>query len=128
MDESGATGTHSANRFGCLLHGTVVFLGARALPLPAPSCPFACRDDQDKQVSHHRGFHLFKATYLWSVPLRAAAAAGFLEPVSESESQMDLSGFFALGAGGFLGLGAASEGFLAAAATQKHDASLLSPL
>lgn len=27
---------------------------------------------------------------------------------------MDLSGFFAFGAGGFLGLGAASEGFLAA--------------
>ena len=42
------------------------------------------------------------------------AGAGFLDPVSESESQMDLSGFFAFGAGGFLGLGAASEGFLAA--------------
>lgn len=48
-----------------------------------------------------------------TVPLRAGA--GFLDPVSESESQMDLSGFFAFGAGGFLGLGAASEGFLAAA-------------
>lgn len=47
-----------------------------------------------------------------AVPLRAGA--GFLDPVSESESQMDLSGFFAFGAGGFLGLGAASEGFLAA--------------
>ncbi len=47
-----------------------------------------------------------------TVPLRAGA--GFLDPVSESESQMDLSGFFAFGAGGFLGLGAASEGFLAA--------------
>lgn len=43
------------------------------------------------------------------------AGAGFLEPVSESESQMDLSSFFAFVAGGFLGLGAASEGFLAAA-------------
>lgn len=48
-----------------------------------------------------------------AVPLRAGA--GFLEPVSESESQMDLSGFFAFGAGGFLGLAAASDGFLAAA-------------
>lgn len=46
------------------------------------------------------------------VPLRAGA--GFLDPVSESESQMDLSGFFAFGAGGFLALGAASVGFLAA--------------
>jgi len=46
-----------------------------------------------------------------AVPLRAGA--GFLEPVSESESQMDLSGFFAFGAGGFLGLGAASDGFFA---------------
>lgn len=50
-----------------------------------------------------------------AVPLRAGAGAGFLEPVSESESQMDLSGFFAFGAGGFLGLAAASDGFLAAA-------------
>lgn len=50
---------------------------------------------------------------MWDAPLRAGA--GFLEPVSESESQMDLSSFFAFVAGGFLGLGAASEGFLAAA-------------
>lgn len=49
-----------------------------------------------------------------AIPLRAGAGAGFLDPVSESESQMDLSGFFAFGAGGFLGLGAASLGFLAA--------------
>lgn len=50
---------------------------------------------------------------MWCVvPLRAGA--GFLDAVSESESQMDLSGFFAFGAGGFLGLVAASEGFLAA--------------
>lgn len=43
------------------------------------------------------------------VPL--GVAADFLEPVSESESQMDLSGFFAFAAGIFLGLGAAPEGF-----------------
>lgn len=43
------------------------------------------------------------------------AGAGFLDAVSESESQMDLSGFFALGAGGFFAaVRAASEGFLAA--------------
>lgn len=47
-----------------------------------------------------------------AVPLRAGA--GFLDPVSESEFHTDLSGFFAFGAGGFLGLEAASEGFLAA--------------
>lgn len=54
-----------------------------------------------------------------AIPLRAGA--GILDPVSESESQMDLSGFFAFGAGGFLGLGAASEGFLAATYQRKHD-------
>lgn len=44
------------------------------------------------------------------MPLRAGA--GFLDPVSESESQMDLSGFLAFGAGGFLL--SVLEGFLAA--------------
>lgn len=47
------------------------------------------------------------------VPLRAAD--GFLSSPSESESQMDLSGFFALGAAGFLGFAAPSDGFFAAA-------------
>lgn len=50
---------------------------------------------------------------LHSVPLRAGA--GFLDAVSESESQMDLSAFFAFGAGGLLAAaGAASDVFLAA--------------
>lgn len=57
------------------------------------------------------------------VPLRAAA--GFLAPVSESESQMDLSGFFALGAAGFLGLGAASGPFLAAAEHRERKVSVV---
>lgn len=60
-------------------------------------------------------FSLFgRRTAVLAEPLRAGAGAGFLDPVSESESQMDLSGFFAFGAGVFLGLGAASDGFLAA--------------
>lgn len=53
------------------------------------------------------------------MPLRAGA--GFLDPVSESESQMDLSGFLAFGAGGFLL--SVLEGFLAAEEkkiSQKH--------
>lgn len=63
---------------------------------------------------------IFKKNRTCAVPLRAGV--GFLDPVSESESQMDLSGFFAFGAGDFLGLGAASEGFLAAADQMwKHD-------
>lgn len=45
--------------------------------------------------------------------------------MSESESQMDLSGFFAFGAGVFLGLGAASEGFLAATHQIEKDKSTL---
>lgn len=49
-------------------------------------------------------------------PLRAGAV--FFDSVSDSESQMDLSGFFALGAAGFLVLGAASVDFLAAASNQ----------
>lgn len=50
---------------------------------------------------------------LYSVPLRGGA--GFLDAVSESESQMDLSGFFAFAARGFLAAaGAASDVFLAA--------------
>lgn len=53
------------------------------------------------------------------VPLRAGV--GFLDPVSESESQMDLSGFFAFGAGVFLGLGVASDDFLAAANHQSYN-------
>lgn len=57
------------------------------------------------------------------VPFRTATA-GFLSSASESESQMDLSGFFALAAGGFLALGAPSprRGFFTAA-EQKEEPS-----
>lgn len=69
----------------------------------------------------------YEKHWLYWVPLRAGA--GFLDAVSESESQMDLSGFFALGAGGFLAAdGAASEGFLAAGRHKEERVKSLIPL
>lgn len=45
-----------------------------------------------------------------------------MDAVSESESQMDLSGFFALAAGGFLAAaGAASDDFLAAGGRRREE-------
>lgn len=62
-----------------------------------------------------------------ALPLRAGA--GFLDAVSESESQMDLSGFFALGAGGFFAVAeVASEGFLAAGHHKEDRAERLIPV
>ena len=67
-------------------------------------------------------YSLFERDRQCTVPLgaEADAAAGFLDPVSESESKMDLSAFFALGAGAFFGLGVESDGFLAAAAAHQR--------
>ncbi len=53
------------------------------------------------------------------LPPPFCAAGAFLMPVSESESQREVSGFLAF-AGAFLCLGAVSAGFLAGV-TQQHD-------
>lgn len=113
---------HLPSRLCSFLHGAVLVFRARVLPLP-PSA-FTCNKLPDAHKP--RWFHHYlclRNPCMCAVPLRAGA--GFLDPVSESESHMDLSGFFAFGAGGFLGLGTGSDSFLAATENKFKTPSLM---
>lgn len=119
--------TYSAHRFCHFLHWAVLVFRARALPLPPPAftCTKVSRTKKWAEALHGKKLYFLYWVSLGGVPLRPAA--GFWDPVSESESQMDLSGFLAFGAGVFLGLGAASVGFLTAAHCKHLISHYISP-